>query len=347
VIEMDRGDLTVLVLIVFIVGIVGAIIYVGVSQQASSSSYITSIAPGSSSVLSVSGGALSISLPPSLISTVSLPLQIFGSNLFLNSLILTHSNITGQLLANQIPNLSISHSNITDWGTATSGFLTSSTQTVQSVTSANGLSLSTGTLSYTQQSITHSQISDWDSATSGFLTTSTQYIRSVNGSGLLVTVGGVLECIDVNQGVLTTSTPLFSGLTIQNVANVSSLIETTGNTVALLKIQRAQSSGSYNQLWSIGLLASSTVLNFGVINGNSVNQLMSLSSSGNLIATGTVTGSLGVISDYLSGAYGATWGSLPSMPTGTNGMMIVLYNTSTSTARIYVYANGAWQTDLV
>jgi hypothetical protein len=117
--------------------------------------------------------------------------------------------------------------------------------------------------------------------------------------------------------------------------------------VALLKIQRAQSSGSYNQLWSIGLLASSTVLNFGVINGNSVNQLMSLSSSGNLIATGTVTGSLGVISDYLSGAYGATWGSLPSMPTGTNGMMIVLYNTSTSTARIYVYANGAWQTDLV
>jgi hypothetical protein len=63
---------------------------------------------------------------------------------------------------------------------------------------------------------------------------------------------------------------------------------------------------------------------------------MSIDGAGNLNIAGTLT------EKYMSGAYGVAWGSLPSMPTGTNGMYIVLWNTDTGSGRMYVYANGAW-----
>ena len=72
-------------------------------------------------------------------------------------------------------------------------------------------------------------------------------------------------------------------------------------------------------------------------------------SSGSLIVAGNISsaygyckGVAGIVTDYLTGAYGVTWGSLPEFPTGVNGMHIMLYNTDLAESRIYIYSNGAW-----
>jgi hypothetical protein len=145
---------------------------------------------------------------------------------------------------------------------------------------------------------------------------------------------------------LSSSSPTFAGLTVNgdlhvNVGNVHGITVncTSGNSPYL----RLCTSSSYHN-YAIATIYNGDFLEFlvGASGTAPLTSIASLDPSGNLIVSGTVTGSLGVVSDYLSGAYGVTWGSLPSFPTATNGMYIILWNTNTSTGRIYCYAGGAW-----
>jgi hypothetical protein len=65
--------------------------------------------------------------------------------------------------------------------------------------------------------------------------------------------------------------------------------------------------------------------------------LLNVDASGDLVVSGYCASA-----NYLSGAYGATWGSLPSFPTAVNGNYYVLYDTTTATSRIYCYSNNGW-----
>jgi hypothetical protein len=70
--------------------------------------------------------------------------------------------------------------------------------------------------------------------------------------------------------------------------------------------------------------------------------LISMDIYGNLISVGYLQGKLGIITDYLSGDYGLTW--TQTMPTGINGMIIVVYNSNAGVlaSRLYVYSNSGW-----
>jgi hypothetical protein len=206
---------------------------------------------------------------------------------------------------------------------------------VSAVTSANGLSLSGGTLSYSQQSITHSQISDWSTATSGFLTSQTvSAVTSANGLSLsggtlsfsasptFTTVNGYTLSTEfgyLNQAVLTTSTPTFVGLAISTISPTLTFYDSTAG-------------GMEFQINDAGGVL--TFVNAGVFSGIFK---MTLDSYGNLVTVGYCASA-----NYLSGAYGATWGSLPSFPTAVNGNYYVLYDTTTATSRIYCHSNGGW-----
>jgi hypothetical protein len=58
---------------------------------------------------------------------------------------------------------------------------------------------------------------------------------------------------------------------------------------------------------------------------------------GGLVVSGTITGK------YMSGDYGALWGSI-SLPSGANGMMLTAYNSNSGvlSSRFYIYSNSAW-----
>ena len=71
-----------------------------------------------------------------------------------------------------------------------------------------------------------------------------------------------------------------------------------------------------------------------------INQAVTIGSSPTFVNV-TLTGYLNS-ANYLTGAYGAAWGSLPSFPFTTNGGFMILWNTDTSTGRIYAYASGGW-----
>lgn len=68
---------------------------------------------------------------------------------------------------------------------------------------------------------------------------------------------------------------------------------------------------------------------------------------GNGIFMGTLTttkliASGGIETKYMSGDYGLTW--TQTMPTGTNGMIVIVYNSNVGIllSREYIYSNGAW-----
>lgn len=164
----------------------------------------------------------------------------------------------------------------------------------------------------------------------------------------------------LNQALLTTSSPTFLNLTLtgaitmtENVdasfLNLTNSNATTGYSMLNLNESTSGDWGTITMTTSrVGLyiteagtknpievhVGSNTIFKVDV-NGK-------ITTLNNVSATGTITASSGIISDYLSGAYGAAWGSLPTFPTGTNGMSIVLWNTDTSTGRTYTYANGGW-----
>jgi hypothetical protein len=69
-----------------------------------------------------------------------------------------------------------------------------------------------------------------------------------------------------------------------------------------------------------------------------INQSVALGSSPSFL---TVTATAGLITDYLTGNY-AGWTSLPSFPTPTNGMIVLLWDTSVPAGRIYCYVGSGW-----
>jgi hypothetical protein len=255
------------------------------------------------------------------IGSVSSNFKVSSSELYLNSLSLTHSNFTGQFLANQIPNLSITHSNITDWSTATSGFLTSN------------------------------------------------YISSVSGSGLSVSGGGQLTCSDVNQAVLTSSQPTFDsssspsgnglylGGTTSSTSFTALTIGSAGNIVINNnnvngELIETVADGAYIEMVSTGdnfiLQSASFQSSKFEFSSGYFGLCLTINDVGNVYSYGTIQAVNGVISDYISGAYGATWTIVPTFPTATNGMIVVVYNTSTGAtplARIYCYVGSAWHYD--
>jgi hypothetical protein len=158
------------------------------------------------------------------------------------------------------------------------------------------------------------------------------YLMKLDTSGNLGIVGNMT--VGVNLEV-DGSQMLFDGH-----SNAMTLeLRSESNQQIILKWNR-QAGGAYDIAWYEQLKVSDTGLHWW--NGSIAGDRMALDTSGNLVVAGAVTATEGVITDYLSGAYGATWGSLPSFPTPTNGMMVLLYNTDTSESRIYVYSNGAW-----
>ena len=209
-------------------------------------------------------------------------------------------------------------------------------------------------------SITHSQISDWNLATSefwsnygyelDFLSTAisghTELISTDDGVNLfnltdlnLFGHGSALLWIDissnlhisgnyyigstlvVNQALTSGSSPSFNGLTIGSTISISS-------SFPILYFNRAGVHG-----WSIFEYSDSSMY----FQYNAATNALILDSSGDLTLSGYMASA-----NYLSGAYGALWGSLPSFPSAVNGNYFILWNTSTSTGRIYCYVNGGW-----
>ena len=274
-------------------------------------------------------------------------------------------NDSGVLELNQTlenPLISITHSQLTDWASATSSFLTSDDDSAyETITalgswggSSNLVTLGTVTTgSWSATNISLSKIPTMDIAhipyglsagIVGLGNVENTALSTWTGSSNIAKVGGSVngyvlatEFGYLNQAVLTSSSPSFAGLTVTGVASPSIVIADVTSTrlPALYFIRGSTNYGStiytdYKIQDNGGVLrfysdASSTELN-----------VMSIDGAGNLNIAGTLT------EKYMSGAYGVAWGSLPSMPTGTNGMYIVLWNTDTGSGRMYVYANGAW-----
>ncbi len=99
---------------------------------------------------------------------------------------------------------SITHSEVSDWDTATASFLTEH----QSLT-AYAKKADLGDLA-SLDTITHSKISDWASATSSFLT------EHQDISGLLAKTGGTMSGVITRNGVLAQSGNTSGSITIQN-----------------------------------------------------------------------------------------------------------------------------------
>jgi hypothetical protein len=90
--------------------------------------------------------------------------------------------------------------------------------------------------------------------------------------------------------------------------------------------------------------------------GTGYTPLMTLDSVGNLNVAGniivsgnsTVTGNImstngAIVSKTFLGHYGVAWGSLPTFPTGIEGMYIVVWNTDASPeGRLYIYIDASW-----
>ena len=332
-------------------------------------------------------------------------------------------NDSGVLELNQTlenPLISITHSQLTDWASATSSFLTSDDdsayETITALGSWGGSSnlvtlgtVTTGSWSATNISLSkiptmdiahipyglsagivglgnveNTALSTWAGTSSivtlGTVTTGTwqgtnislSYIPTIDnahipnsipswkvglgnventalstwtGSSNIATVGGTVngyvlatEFGYLNQAVLTSSSPSFAGLTVTGVASPSIVIADVTSTrlPALYFIRGSTNYGStiytdYKIQDNGGVLrfysdASSTELN-----------VMSIDGAGNLNIAGTLT------EKYMSGDYGVAWASI-SLPSGTNGMQLVAYNSNAGilASRLYVYTNGAW-----
>jgi hypothetical protein len=213
--------------------------------------------------------------------------------------------------------------------------------------------------------IIYSQISDWNSATSSFLTSSTQYIRSisiyggsVSGSGQLTindiydvsanqgmsVSSGVLSLSGVpysvtnfaNQFLLTTSNPTFNSLTLSSYFQLENNIKITW-------------AGSY---WQIGYESPPSYASY-VTTSAMVIDVYANANQGFMIRAGTSSlleissngafFSVPIVNKYMSGDYGALWASI-SLPSGTNGMQLIAYNSNTGVlaSRLYIYTNSAW-----
>ena len=213
--------------------------------------------------------------------------------------------------------------------------------------------------------IPHGNITDWASATSGFLTSDVDYVTSVSSafgvSGGLLSLNSVNygETSFANQNLNTGSSPDFSGLSVSTGTVVGFRIDASfgaGYWMGFLGSPYALNINVPNDAGTKRFVAISTTsddsptgiitngINFYPLDCKITTSSGLLTVSGNLISSGTVTGSSGIVSDYLSGDYGLTWGSLPTFPTGANGMYVVLWNTNAGvlSGRIYVYANGVW-----
>ena len=226
-------------------------------------------------------------------------------------------------------------------------FLFNGTQGIQGLTGSSGLiSVSSplfnisGVLSLNQTlengliSITHSGISDWGSATSSFLTSN--YISSVSGSGLSVSGSGQLTDSYLNQAVLTSSDSTFNSLTVTSYVNLGNNIKVTW-------------AGSY---WQIGYESPPNYASH-VTNSAMVIDVYANANQGFMIRAGTtslleISGdgaffSVPITGKYMSGDYGALWGSI-SLPSGVNGMQLIAYNSNAGVlaSRLYIYTNSAW-----
>jgi hypothetical protein len=133
----------------------------------------------------------------------------------------------------------------------------------------------------------------------------------------------------LNQAVLTTSSPTFAGLTVTSAGGTLITLKTTGTNEINFNLIRTGGTASN---WDIYLPSGSTDLRF-YYGGDR----MTLDASGNLAVAGTLT------EKYMSGDYGVAWASI-SLPSGTNGMQLVAYNSNAGilASRLYVYTNGAW-----
>jgi hypothetical protein len=152
----------------------------------------------------------------------------------------------------------------------------------------------------------------------------------------------------LNQGVLTSSTPIFAGLTVSDATVNQFVLESSGVGSQVGMFWTNSNSGAvayFGLVSTIGQLYTASPIGTLVIRCDTGN--IAFSHSGTLTALLDTSGDLVTVgycasANYLSGAYGATWGSLPSFPTAVNGNYYVLYDTTTATSRIYCYSNNGW-----
>jgi hypothetical protein len=157
----------------------------------------------------------------------------------------------------------------------------------------------------------------------------------VVGSSYLPTVTyGMTNFAD--QSLLTSSSPAFQNLTLSGYLGLNNLgkciVYNSDPTNYFLSFATA----AYGS-WCFGVNSGGYSPMFQIYEVNTAKSLLALDSSGDLTVSGYVASA-----NYLSGAYGATWESLPSFPTAVNGNYYVLWNTNLGVGRIYCYANGAW-----
>ena len=135
-----------------------------------------------------------------------------------------------QTVAGRTGTVTLTHSDLTDWATATSSFLTSQQWTAGAVSSIAGGSVSGGVLTVVGAvtsvatrtgavTLAHTDLTDWTTATSGFLT-SQQWtagaVSSITGgsvSGGVLTVTGAVSSVAGRTGAVVVGTGDIAGLT--------------------------------------------------------------------------------------------------------------------------------------
>ena len=199
--------------------------------------------------------------------------------------------------------LSLTHNNITDWSSATSSFLTQSTQYISSFSGVGNVN-------------------------NGLLTVNA--VNAVTANEGLVLIGNTLSLSNVpysvtnfaDKNLLTSSSPTFSSVIVKNNLLTYDQVNT-------------------NNYWKF--LSASNVFYFEVVIGGINTAPLTLDSSGNLAISGNMVIDGTLTEKYMSGDYGALWASisLPSGVNGMQ-LVAYNSNAGVLASRLYIYSNSAW-----